>query len=94
MNVLKDGQSYLLSLLPTEPITSEYVIRQLLGHPKSMLMCILFGTFRLYVARKWSYWSKRGISGPAPSILKFGNITEFFQLAGNEGDELTAKHGN
>ncbi len=30
-----------------------------------------------YFQRKFSYWSSRGVSGPQPSLLKFGNMRDF-----------------
>lgn len=30
-----------------------------------------------YFQRKYSYWATKGVAGPEPGILKFGNIRDF-----------------
>ena len=34
----------------------------------------------MYIDRKWSYWSRQGIRGPTPTIMKFGNGTDFMAI--------------
>ena len=98
MDILRDISKYALSwvpnLYPEEDITLDYIIRLLLNHPKSIVFCILCGTFRFYLAQKWSYWSKRGVPGPTPTIMKFGNIVEYFAILENKADDLVAEHGD
>ena len=98
MDTLRDLSSYALSwipdLYPDEAVTPDYIIRVLLNHPKSVLFCILCGVFRLYLDQKWSYWSKRGVKGPQPTVMKFGNIVEYFAILENKADDLVAEHGD
>ncbi len=48
-----------------------------------LLNCSKFQSFSFlsfiisYIHRQFNYWSQRGISGPPPSLLNFGNLREF-----------------
>merc|ERR1739838_258581 len=49
---------------------------------------------RVYIGQKWTYWKARGIDGPPPSLMKFGNLVEYFEIAENRADYLTKKYGD
>ena len=64
------------------------------NRPKTMIFIFVVGTAKVRLAQKWSFWSNRGVKGPTPSILTFGNADVFFQLMSNKGDEVLEKYGD
>ena len=59
-----------------------------------MIFVFLMGTIRVHLAQKWSFWSSRGVNGPKPSIMSFGNVDIFFQLMSDKADEVIDKYGD
>ena len=98
MDFLKESASYLATwlpdLYPDEEITTDYVISCLLNRPKTVSFCLLMVLIRIYLGQKWTYWKARGIDGPPPSLMKFGNMVEYFEIAENRADYLTEKYGD
>ena len=66
----------------------------MLNRPKTMIFIFLMGTIRVHLAQKWSFWSSRGVNGPKPSVLSFGNVDIFFQLMSDKADEVFDKYGD
>lgn len=45
----------------------------------------IFAGLYFYIKQKYSYWSNRGVAGPPPSLLHFGNV---LQLEGAPQDQI------
>jgi len=86
--------SLLPDIYPDEEITPRYILRFILNRPKTMIFILLMGTTKVRLTQKWSFWSSRGVKGPTPSLLTFGNADVFFQLVSNKGDEVLDKYGD
>ena len=76
-----------------EELTVKKLKELLKKYPKSTIFGLLLISGRFYLHRKWSFWSKRGVKGPPPSMLKMGNMTEFTSMFDGSTNFLTEKYG-
>ena len=75
-------------------ITTENAINLLQDHPRLVLVTLVLVTGRIYIGQRyWTYWSKRGVSGPAPGLMEYGNFGAFMQLLESKSEPLTDKYG-